>query len=281
MKYVHRNSSKVPLKQSSWPFFFWGWEVSFEHNGLRDQYVLTHLSFDFAAPHSASETLNELLVWWALEAQVTFTMLVSLSESSTSHLFASPPGTAWEKWALCSATPPSYRETPSGVLPVCESLCGLCRRVGASFLIYACAGESIIPDRWYVACSQAKPQQLCQQSCVHQPASNALVLAYSNVCETKKNKQKKPCGSGIWTVALWVWVCVWFWMTKTEFSAYGIIDKHLPTCFNPASFLVYENRNQGCISSPFRSDPTPKRLFLSLSVASVLHHSSQNCIVSS
>lgn len=68
------------------------------------------------------ETFKEVLVWWALEAQLTFDVLVSLSESSTSrewpiswHLHSLSLESSWEKWAVDTAMSPSYRETSSGV----------------------------------------------------------------------------------------------------------------------------------------------------------------------
>lgn len=134
-----------------------------------------------------SETLKVVLVWWALDAQLTFRSSPTEKQGQqrvalSSHLLSSIPslGSAWKKWALDSATPRSYRETSSGVLPVCVSLCGLCRRVGqacALFLMHVCASESVVP--WYrdVICglfscqaAEALPTVMCLstkiQSCL-------------------------------------------------------------------------------------------------------------------
>lgn len=123
-------------------FFCCCGEVFFEQEDLNDQrapsgcFPPSCLTLPLLG--ASYETLKVLSACWALEAQLTFGSRAfwqrnkdSREVALSSHLFLSTPF----PWGLLERNElsPSYRETSSGILSVCASLCGLRRHVGQVF----------------------------------------------------------------------------------------------------------------------------------------------------
>lgn len=84
---------------------------------------------------------GSLLVWWALDAQLTFGSKALCQGNKDSRKWPCPhissihslsPGSAWEKWTLDGALPRSLWETSSGVFPVWVQLWELWRTLWLS-----------------------------------------------------------------------------------------------------------------------------------------------------
>lgn len=160
----------------------------------------------------------------------------SVARPHTSSIRSLSHGSAWKKWALDSATPPSYRETSSGVLPVGVSLCGLCGQVGGLFLMYACAGGSITSCYRVVIRGLSCCQQPCQTDAIQSSSASNCTFYEAKKCTKRKNSVLIKASNSV-----------------SEWTAFSSNASHL-ACSD--FILQLWLCNQGCIDCTFPNSKT-------------------------